>query len=283
MAVTSIYGRNSENVSPNATWTLDSGGADSTYPIANIKDQDPTTPAGSTSTAMTAKADFGSAQRVDLVMLWNHNLRNNSATLVARYQANAADSWGAPTVNVLLSIPAPDKDNFIDAVFLDVTGQAGYSASGFRYHRLLITGNDANVKIGEVLFYSTKRTLSRPFSWGIPEQKTRRVVVLRTNANVRLNDDRGYKWREWPIKLWADAASRRDLVYLWEDARMGARPVLLALDPTNSAAILDSGAVNSGALLCYLKEPAFVRNINNPNFHPTAFTVEEAGRGLSWY
>src|SRR3954465_12525835 len=114
---TFIYGRPSESLLSGAlAVTVNTGGADSQYPAANLFDGHPEKPAKLTGTTGSWVAQFTAGQRVDLVALIHHNL---AAGLDIKIQGNATNVWSAPTLSQAFTIPARLLDNFTVNVWLD--------------------------------------------------------------------------------------------------------------------------------------------------------------------
>lgn len=223
-----IYGRYSDNVVPLATLAVESGTEDPDYLAANLGDLVPAIPAQLTTTTGAWTLDFGADQRIDLVALPHHNL---DAGLEVRIQGNAADSWIGPTLNTTITIPAYRGDGFPGGAWKDLTGVAGYSTSGFRWWRLAIIGaNAANVKIGEFVALSHKRTLNPNISWGAARQDERPVIENVTDYLVSTIYDLGVTRRSIAGELDTSDAGLADIRTWWEDTRGRARPFLLIPD-----------------------------------------------------
>ncbi len=159
------YFHPADNVAPNATVTAQTGTANASYPLARAVDLTYAHLAQPSKLAETSGAwqfDFGGAQRVDAIVVWH----NFDAAIACAFQLHASASWGAPTVNATLTAPAKRADNFTVKIYKDLTGVSGYSAGGFRYGRLVVTGTNS-VPIGiKVLLFSRIRQTARNFLWG---------------------------------------------------------------------------------------------------------------------
>jgi hypothetical protein len=156
--------RPSDNVAPNATITT-GGTVNMSYPLANAPKLDYANlanPSLLTGTSGDWIFDFGSAQRVDWIVLWH----NFDAALACSFSGNATNSWGGPTITTALTIPSKRADDYTVKIHKDLTGVSGYSASGFRYWRLNVTGTNT-VPIGiKILLFSTSRSTTRNIRWG---------------------------------------------------------------------------------------------------------------------
>ena len=184
------YNLPTDNVAPNATWAEEASG-DTAYPASNVpdfSDLNRGNPGKLTiATAGGWTADFGAAQRVDLVVL-QHNADVNQPIQV---QMNATNSWGSPTMTMTITAPAKREDGFTTKLFVDMTKVSGYSASGLRWLRIhfpLIGGSTPNsqnwglkVWVGNIL-----RVLDRPLE---AEQ-----VNAEHHTVLKLSTDFGYTW-----------------------------------------------------------------------------------------
>lgn len=223
-----IYGRYSDNVVPSATLAVESGTGDPDYPAANLGDRVVAIPAQLSTTTGAWKLSYGVAQRIDVVAIPHHNL---AAGLEVRFQGNAADAWGAPTLNALITIPAYRGDSFPGGAWLDLTGVAGYSVAGFQYWRLVIVGvNTAAVKVGELVCLSQKRTLNPNISWGANRKDERPIIENVTDYLVSTIYDLGVTRRSIAGELDTTDVGLADVRTWWEDARGRARPFLLIPD-----------------------------------------------------
>lgn len=181
-----LYSLPADQVADGATITVQTGTADSEYPVANLVDGNIANPAKLAETSGAWLFDFGSAQRVDWVALGPHNF---DAGATVKIQGHATDSWGAPTVDTTITIPADDADGRAVCAWTDLTGVAGYSTSGFQYWRLAVTStNSAALALGEVWLCALKRLLATDmghnYRWAFDVGETRRVVEHQTEYGV---------------------------------------------------------------------------------------------------
>lgn len=223
-----LYGHYADNVAPNATPTVNTGTEDTTYPAAYLIDSIPSRPAQLTTTTGSWVLTFAAAQRVDLVALPMHNL---SAGLEVRIQGNAANVWGAPSLNETITIPAYRGDGFPFGSWLDLTTKAGYLVAGYQFWRLVIVGVNASpVKVGELLLISTKRTLNPNVSWGARLGETRPIIENMTDYQVSTIYDLGVTRRSLSGELDTTDAGLAAVRAWWQDCRGRARPFLLIPD-----------------------------------------------------
>lgn len=261
-----IYTHYEDNVAPNATVTVNTGTEDPDYPAANLVDLNPAKPAQLTTTTGSWVFDWGAAQRVDWVLLPMHNL---TAGLEVRIQMNATSSWGSPTVNEQITIPAYLGDHPVGS-WLDLTNKTGYTTSGLRYLRLVVVGvNAAVVKVGELCIYNVKRTLNPNVSWGAQMPSDRLSTVNTTDAGVELVYDQGVTVQSFRGDLDTTDAGLAAVRAWWHSCRGRVRPFGLVPDEDVNEAWMAKWA---GGI-----DPTLV--INNRNTIP--IQLKEASRGLA--
>lgn len=209
-----LYFHPADNVAPDATWSVDSSATEDTeYPAANIADlsfKNLANPAKVNETGGGWIGDFGSAHRVDFVVLW-HNLVAGTA---CKFQMNASNSWGGPTVDASFVIPAKRANGYTRKVYIDLRSVPGYSTGGFRYCRLITsTPNDEAVG-AKMLMFETVREMTRNYKWSFRVEEYATNIDMSTDAlipwtydltaaprlfvaDVLPTDDDAERWREW--------------------------------------------------------------------------------------
>jgi hypothetical protein len=177
------YFHPADNVAPNATVTTPTGTDDASYPVTNttlLTYAKIAAPSKITETTGNWLFDFGSAQRVDYVVLWH----NFDAALAVAVQMNATDSWGGPTVTTSPTIPAKRADGYTRKVGVDLRSVSGYSTGGFRYMRVNVSGTNS-VALGlKVMAFSRVRQLSKGFLLGREDHEHQIAVDMMTDAGV---------------------------------------------------------------------------------------------------
>lgn len=267
MAVNLIYQHGADQVADNATITVQTGTVDPEYPVTNLVDGNPAKPAKILETSGAWKFAFTGAQRIDFLAIPHHNL---TAGLEVRIQGNAADAWGAPTLNALITIPAWRTDGWPVGPWLDLTGVAGYAVGGFQYWRLVVVGvNAAPVAIGQVWLGAALRTLSPNLSWGAREGEFHKITEHETDFGVVLSYDFGLLRRTLTGEVDATDAAKTAVLTWWQSTNGRARPTIIVPD----------GTVNE-ALMVRWAEPKIdvTRNVIDRNTIPLAF--QEVSRGL---
>jgi hypothetical protein len=225
-----IYSRASENIADNVTPTLASGTADAAYPLTNLYDLNPAKPfkTSSSATAVRVTWDHGSAQRADLVCLPMHNI---PAGTDVRYQMNATDSWGGPTVNAAITIPTAGADGLPIPAWKDLTGVSGYSAGGFRYHSLFVPALAGITALGEIYVGSQKRQDIKNYQWNYKKAERHPVILRKTAYGVPLSYRLGHREREMAFRVGPNASELALLLEWFRDAYGQKRPFLFVPDP----------------------------------------------------
>lgn len=261
------YQHYSDNKAPNATVTVNVGTAATGYPATNLQDRNPAKPAKLAETSGAWVFAFAAAQRVDIAALVMHNL---TAGLAVRIQGHASSSWGAPTFNQLITIPAYRDDGFPVNPWLDLTGLSGYSAAGFQFWRVWVEGvNAAGVAIGEVWLGQTKRTLSPNINWGESQDEERKLIEHSTDYGVDTIYDLGVTRRSIMGDIDAPDTTRDALRTWWRDSRGRAQAFL----------IMPDGAVNDAWMVRWADARQAVR-FDLTDRNTVALSFQEVSRGL---
>lgn len=181
-----LYQFPADQVADDATITVQTGTEDVDYPAEYLADGNIARPAKLAETSGAWLFDFGAAQRIDLVALGPHNF---DAGLPVTLQGNATDAWGAPTLAAALTIPADDDDGRAVCAWRDLTGVTGYTTTGFRYWRLVVSSaNSAALALGEVWLGALKRVFATDFGenyqWAYTIDEGRRLVTHQTDYGV---------------------------------------------------------------------------------------------------
>lgn len=258
-----VYGRPDEQISALATVTVETGTTDANFLPANLIDLDPGNPAKFTGTTGVAWLfDFGVAKSIEMFMACHHNW---TAGLNVRLQGNAANAWGAPTLDQPLTIPAYHEDGFPVNPWLDLTGVS----HNFRYWRLVTVGANANpVAVGETLFYTTKRTLEINYSWGADIGEDHPVIDLPTQRGANLVYWLGTKQRQILGEVEAKDNGLASLKSLERACYGRARGFMAVKD----------GAVNDAMFVRLLSSYVkYKEDFTNHSVYP--FQVEEISRG----
>lgn len=240
------YFHPSDNVAPNATVSIGTGNADSSYPAANATLLTYAKIAAPSKLQEVTGAwvfDFGSAQRVDAMVLWH----NFDASLGVSFQGHTSNAWGSPTLTTVLTIPSKRADGYTVKVYKDLTGVTGYSASGLRYWRLNVSGSNS-VPVGiKILLFSQIRTTTRNIRWGMTYAEHQTAVEMTTGALVPWAYDLAAAPRVWSadfIGTDADAVKMRE----WFRACAGrVSPTVIVPDPSDADPFLCRWAKDGAA------------------------------------
>jgi len=196
-------------------------------------DLNPAKPAKLTTATGNWVFDFTNPTTVDLVALIHHNFQ---AGLNVRWQGNATDAWGAPSIDQAITIPAYRENDFPNYPFLDITG---IGSRTFRFWRLVIVGtNPVVISLGEIVILGTKRTLERNISWGYVDEDDNPIIEHKTDYGVSAAAySMGTTWRTLRADVRTTDAGATSLISLSRGAFGRARPFLVIPDPLINSAL----------------------------------------------
>jgi hypothetical protein len=225
--MTFYYTRPSDSLLASATLSVNTGTEDSAYPKANITNGEPQQPARLTTTAGSWVADLGSARLVDVAAIFHHNLTTGLSGV--KLQGHTANSWGAPDVDLTITIPALNADGFPPNPWVDLKTLVPTDANRTkRYWRLLVPTNASVVSIGEWLLGTTRRTLT-----GILSEKVISNIMYRpskihmTDALVRKRYDIGTTVRKLHVDILSTSAEIVLMREWFRDAQGAVKPFLI--------------------------------------------------------
>ncbi len=267
MSVKLIYQHPADNLLPSASAvTVPSGTEDPLYPAANLFDLNPALPMKFSTQTGRIVFDFGSAVSAKFVALLHHNL---DAGLEVRIQGNAANSWGAPTLNVAFTIGAKDGEGYRPNVWLDLSAQ---SSTTFRYWSIVVVGtNTNNIIIGEAWLGAVLRQLVHNYAWGakLSDQRPRRKT-FETNYGVKWTYPSAGRRRRLESSIRTTDSSLA-LVRDWHRACGGPdQPMIIVPDPS----------VDEAWMVFWDVDWTNAQNFVNDNEIPVAWL--EAARGFWW-
>ena len=280
MAETFFYFHPADNVAPSATSSVQTGSADTDYPVGNLTELAYATlaaPAKLTGSSGAFLLDWGSAQRIDYVILWH----NFDAALAVSVQMNATNTWGGPTVTTSLTIPAKRADGYTRKVGVDLRAVSGYSSGGFRYLRVNVSGTNG-VPIGlKLLAFSRVRQLAVDFQWGVQDDDNQIGIDMKTDAGVPWSYDLTSAprvLRGSALLSDADAESVRE----WHRACAGVvKPCVLVPEPAGTDAWLvrwcPNGSLAIGGAQILVSKVQHQRDFTDVNQTHLAFEEITAG------
>lgn len=266
-----IYAWPDDNVAPLATVTPSA--VDSSYPGTNLTDSDTGIPSKLTTTTGSFLIDHGSAVRVDLVAIFQHNLDAGLAN--AAVMRNASNAWGSPSMNVPITIPAYRADGYPVSPWVDLRSKTGYNgATGYRYTLLNFgTANSHLISIGELVLIGTYRQLPFGIRWGSTRRSRRGTVSYKTDGG-NIGYDLGVRVRGLSVTIDIKDApgslTNQTAIENWLDSLKGdLRPCLIVPDDTVNDAWLVKNTT---------PEYEFTRESTLKQLFQLKF--EEAGRGV---
>lgn len=275
-----LYGRPSLEVGHLATAAMQTGSAASGYPATNINNWtigNETTPGkGSAAVATAWVLDFTSAQRVDGVVLWH----NFDAAITIRVQMNAANTWGGPTVDASITVPAKHADGFSVKLFVDLRTVSGYTTSGLRYLRVSVPS--ATVAPGlKILAYS---------QWGQLQHNVLMTPSPRqpeTQKSIIHATDFDYEWvyqmysakRRIAGSVLATSTDLADLRTWFQDCGGHSKVTAFVLNPlVNDAMIVRWRADGTDGLVTAPLDPAL--HVQGTPRHALALEFDELTAGM---
>ena len=174
-----------------SAFTVESGGEDAAFPAENLGDLNVAKPAKLTSFSGRFEIDIGSAQAIDVAALIHHNL---DPGLSVRLQANSvAATWGAPPLDVAITIPQFDLDRFSINPFVDLTA---VTPRTFRFWAVQIAGaNTEFPAIGQVILGTSLRSFGRNVEFNSIEAEILPSRSNTTDLGVPWFYALGSKWR----------------------------------------------------------------------------------------
>lgn len=264
-----IYSRYSDNILRGATASIASGTptGDPRYDASALIDDNPAAVAKLNSTSGAWDFDCGSAKRGQLIALIHHDFQESATVTVT-----AGASQGASTLSATFTIPpwiATGRGRWPVNPWLDLTKAAGYSAGGFRWWRISVSGNDQNLQLGQVVIASTLRRLDPDLQWDFSTGRQRTSTVNQTYMGVKVKTPIGDNvWRRSGQHV-ATPAVAADMDALFVDACGQSLPWLLVPD----------GTVNEAYYVTFAGD---YREYKTPEHQNPVwqFDVEEVNRGL---
>ncbi len=251
---------------------------DATYGLANLSDGNPAKPTKwTTTTALRLVWNFGSPpQTLAAAFLPNHNLDPGG---VIRLQANSADAWGAPPLDLPLTVPALDLDGHCRPLWWSLVDVA---APTYAYWSLSFPANSVPFQIGEVALVATLRSWTRGFFMNLRRSVRRRFIpALETAMGSKNYYDLNTKTHAWLGHILASDQDLVDLETLLDDAHGPVYPWYLV--PDINAATTDGIAHTDGGYLVRFSDAtvqAFNADWLGAEKNPVAVEFEEVPAGL---
>lgn len=224
-----LYCPPTENQAPAGTWSASPGLA-SGFQASWIADERPERPSRLSVANGYWEVDFGSATRVDLVAILGHTV---AAGATIQIQGGATSP--PTTLSTAVVVPAARPDGLMKPLWVRLTDKAGYTATGYRYWRLSISGNTGIAQIGEAWFASQVRALPLGIRDGSERGERRLLVQHETECGVRLGYDRGVTLRDLRASVLVKTESDLQTTMDWVRAAKGSlRPSLVVPDDTDA-------------------------------------------------
>jgi hypothetical protein len=249
--------------------------ADPNYGLASLHDGNPAKPCkfiDAPPVAIRITWDFGAPQRLDGIVLPSHNF---DTSLEVRFQGNAANDWGAPTLNAAPPIAAKRLDGHSRSPWADLRTVAGYAEAGFRYWSLYLPVNSVAPQLGEVCLVKQWRQFERPFDWRDLARDVNRgyIPAKETSFGVETLYKKNVKRRGISTPIIASSADYQALLDLVDDGQ-GVDPFIFILDRT----VTDDGGLMVRCSQSMVQQ--FRAGWKGGNAHAVTVEFIELSRGL---
>lgn len=275
-----LYTRYADNVAPNATITIETGtDPGATYAPANLVDQNPAKVAKILSTTGAWLFDFGSAQRIDIAA-FIHGTFETTSTL--RFQGNATNAWGAPSFDAEIDVLpwlGSGTRRWPQNHWLDLRNESGYTTTGYRYWRLICSGNSQNIWLGQVVLSPTIREMDPDLRWEYVAGPAKRAIVNETAYGSKTTYPRQTtQYRLEGDHRMTEALYREFEEHFYDAEGIGYPWLLVPSDPEadGSPAWQEQGRI----YFVRLVEDSFAAGHTYFNVRDRKFVVEELSRGL---
>jgi hypothetical protein len=226
---TAIFAHGLTNLASAVTPAIGGGSENADFPRANLGDLNPANPFKFTTDTGALVYDFTSPQAVQLVALIHHNL---SAGLNVRWQGNATDSWGAPSLDQAFAIGAASVDNYRPNAWLDLSALS----HTFRFWRLVVVDpNAAAIVLGDLWFSTPKRSFVHNYSvpYDLADVRPARRALV-TRGGVRFTYPGAGRQRALDSQVMTSEAGLEALRDWHRSTNGGDRPSLFIPDPDAS-------------------------------------------------
>lgn len=171
------YTRPSDDVAPDATWSLTAGTAETGYPPSYVGNRNPAKPFKAAGTSATLRATFGASQVLVGVAIINHNWAGASSVVIT----------SGSGLNEAITVPANVGGQCVDCI-LDFSAELLAQRTSTTFDIAVSTGVLGNVAIGEILLLTAIRDLR--WSWGLKVKPKRYVVKHPTFGMSALKYDK---------------------------------------------------------------------------------------------
>lgn len=267
-----VWHKYSDEVAKLATISIETGTPPDdlvNYGPNSLVDDNPARVAKIESTTGAWLFSYAAKQIIQDIGLIHHDF---DAGANVKIQGNATNSWGTPAFSASITIPAwrgVGLRRWPTNPWLNLTTQVGYDATGFKFWRLVITGNSQNLQLGQVSFNQTLRRLDPDLAWNFQRILQKRYIENLTSYGVSTVYSRGTnEWRLDATHRMTDAMEL-SMVDQWFDNDGHAYPwMFVPVDGTNEC--------------FFVRWVAFERshNILERGIIDHKFSVQEVSRGL---
>lgn len=264
-----IYSHWTDELIRTGTVTLETGSAETDYPVELVFDDDPGHVFRSPDLAVAIQVDFLVATPLALISLVHSTLESTDAVKI---EGSDTANWAAPTASVAIT-PAGWEGSGVTRwpinTWKDLTGSSIFS-TGYKSYRICfgITANLAQpLQIGQIRLEPAIRNFE--LQNGFTETRLRPLIENVTSFNIATMYDRGTTQWGCTFDIIPNDAMRLAFQAQWSDVNGRARPWLFIPD----------GLVNR----CYIVRWASTQEQVQRTWRTLgkiSAAVEEVGRGL---
>lgn len=252
------------------TWTLTTGTPLSGYGVDRLVDLDPSFQLWLVGTSIDARADQGSAQRVDGLVVKHHNFVETT-TLRLQMHTDTV-SWGGVT-DVDLSVDVgPWLGRFAPHVYFNLAANYGVSGRTKRYVRFSNTdANTSPIQIGELLPLIEVEALTRGVRVAPIKSNTYGRSVAAGKKGPVYVHDRRTRDRRWAGGVGLDVVDRAAFDG-WQDDSHGT--VAFVCWPEND--------IGGEPIFARFVSPTYGKALSTPDVDEAPFEIQELSCGEAY-
>lgn len=207
----------SNNLIDSATLTPSTVNAQ--YPVANINDDRRTKTYRSTSNSDNIVIDFGSAESCDYFAIVD-NWQNGFGVTAITIEANATDSWGAPSFTTTATL---------DTTF-GVSIKAFSSAQSYRYWRIVLTSTLGYCEVSKMFLGAATSITTNGIGYGWNYRNRDLARISKNRYGQKFIDDIGTQKELSNLQFQVMDKTEMDSIFAVYDANRTVKPFFVYLD-----------------------------------------------------
>jgi len=241
------------------TATLTASTENAQYPVSNIQDDFRTKTFRSTTNSDNVVIDLGSTEPVDYLAIVD-NWKNGFGVSTITVEANATDSWGAPSYSTTLTF---DSTHGI--------GLKSITEQSYRFWRFVVTGSLgycelANIFIGKAVDISTNGI---DYNWKYNNKDLKKVS--KTIYGQEFIDDMGQQKELTGLSMKVVDTTELDQFFSVYDDRRTVKPMFIHFD--DSSNVISNDSDRFSGFYKFAAEPGMVNT--NSGFWTIEFSLRE--------